>query len=63
MEKGKTWKIEIEYNGSGSLNLRDTPITSLPEGLHVGGDLYLRDTPIEGKYEVVNKRVVKLKEE
>ena len=30
----------------GSLNLRNTPITSLPEGLTVGGDLDLRNTPI-----------------
>ena len=29
-----------------SLNLRGTPITSLPEGLTVGGSLNLRGTPI-----------------
>ena len=30
----------------GNLNLRGTPITSLPEGLTVGGGLYLRGTQI-----------------
>lgn len=30
----------------GDLYLRNTPITSLPDGLQVGGYLYLRDTPI-----------------
>lgn len=35
----------MKRNG-GWLNLRDTPITSLPEGLTVGGGLDLRDTQI-----------------
>ena len=35
-----------EYNGEGNLDLRGTQITSLPEGLKVGGHLYLRDTQI-----------------
>ena len=35
----------MESNG-GWLDLRDTPITALPEGLTVGGSLDLRGTPI-----------------
>ena len=34
----------------GDLNLSDTPITSLPDNLEVGGSLYLRDTKISKKY-------------
>jgi hypothetical protein len=30
----------------GDLNLIGTPITSLPDNLHVGGSLELRETPI-----------------
>lgn len=33
-------------DSGGSLYLRNTPITSLPDGLSVGGSLYLRGTPI-----------------
>ena len=49
-----------EYNGEGDLDLRDIQITSLPEGLKVGGSLYLDGTPIKGKYKVVNEKVVKV---
>jgi hypothetical protein len=53
-ERQKNYNIALqkkvqEYikNGSvGDLDLRDTPITSLPEGLKVGGNLYLSDTSI-----------------
>ena len=38
-------KKMMEENG-GSLDLRGTGITSLPDGLTVGGDLDLRDTGI-----------------
>ena len=47
-EANENQKIK-EYikNGSrGDLYLRNTQITSLPEGLKVGGSLYLRNTPI-----------------
>ena len=38
---------EYIKNGSqGNLNLEDTPITSLPNNLTVGGSLYLSNTPI-----------------
>ena len=36
-------KLESEYC---SLDLCGTPVTSLPEGLTVGGSLYLRNTPV-----------------
>jgi len=36
----------MKNGGVGDLDLRGTPITSLPEGLTVGGDLDLIDTPI-----------------
>ena len=53
-EREKNYKIALnkkiqEYikNGSkGDLDLAETPITSLPEGLTVGGSLVLSDTPI-----------------
>jgi len=36
----------IKDGGKGDLNLRNTPITSLPDNLKVGGNLYLGNTPI-----------------
>jgi len=60
----KKYKIElghIEYDGKGDLDLEGTSITSLPEGLSVGGYLDLRGTSIIGKYQVVNGKVVKTK--
>ena len=53
-EREKNYRIATlkkvqEYikNGSkGDLNLRDAPITSLPDNLTVGGDLFLYNTPI-----------------
>jgi hypothetical protein len=53
-ERSKNFQIAVqkqvkEYmknGGVGDLDLRETPITSLPEGLKVGGSLYLDDTPI-----------------
>ena len=36
----------MKDGGKGNLNLSDTPITSLPNNLKVGGDLYLENTPI-----------------
>ena len=53
-ERQNNYKIALQKqiqqyikNGSvGDLDLRDTPITSLPEGLKVGGNLYLSDTSI-----------------
>ena len=41
-------KIEeyIKSGSQGDLNLSNTPITSLPEGLKVGGSLYLTNTKI-----------------
>ena len=43
---------EMMDESGGSLYLRGTQITALPEGLTVGGSLYLRDTQItnDGKY-------------
>ena len=35
----------IKDGGKGNLDLRDTPITSLPDNLTVGGSLNLRNTP------------------
>ena len=40
----------IKDGGKGGLNLAGTPITSLPQGLIVGGDLDLYNTPISKKY-------------
>ena len=53
-ERKKNWKIAVyrqvkQYmkgDRKGSLDLRNTPITSLPDGLTVGGYLYLEGTPI-----------------
>ena len=36
----------IKGGGKGSLNLKNTPITSLPDNLKVGGTLTLENTPI-----------------
>ena len=36
----------IKDGSKGNLNLMHTPITTLPQGLEVGGDLNLYDTPI-----------------
>jgi hypothetical protein len=36
----------MKDGGKGNLNLSNTPITSLPSGLKVGGDFNLSDTPI-----------------
>jgi hypothetical protein len=36
----------IKDGGKGDLNLRNTPITSLPDNLQVGGVLDLHNTPI-----------------
>jgi len=36
----------IKDGGKGDLDLKGTPITSLPQGLTVGRNLYLRNTPI-----------------
>jgi len=53
-EREKNYKISIQKkiqqyikDGSkGNLDLNDTPITSLPDNLEVGGGLYLSGTPI-----------------
>ena len=37
----------IKDGGKGDLDLRNTPIQSLPPGLKVGGNLYLDNTPIQ----------------
>ena len=37
---------EMMNKNDGNLDLSDTPITSLPEGLEVSGCLDLNDTPI-----------------
>ena len=42
-------QLEEMINEYGWLNLRGTPITSLPDNLTVGGWLDLRKTPIESK--------------
>jgi len=42
----KKIKQYIADGGKGDLNLSNTPITTLPQGLKVGGDLYLDDTKI-----------------
>ena len=36
----------IKDGGKGDLDVYDTPITSLPQDLKVGGSLYLYNTPI-----------------
>jgi len=36
----------MKDGGKGALNLTNTPITSLPQNLTVGGSLYLSNTPI-----------------
>ena len=36
----------MKDGSKGDLDLKGTPITSLPQGLTVGGFLYLRNTPI-----------------
>jgi hypothetical protein len=54
-ERSKNYNISIQKklqqyikDGSkGSLDLYKKPITSLPNGLKVGGDLYLNYTPIK----------------
>ena len=54
-ERAKNWKVAVykqiqKYikNGStGDLDLSDTPITSLPDNLRVGGYLNLWNTPIK----------------
>ena len=53
-EREKNYKIStqkkiqqyIKDGSKGDLDLRDTPITLLPNNLKVGGSLYLSDTPI-----------------
>jgi len=37
----------IKDGGKGDLDLRNTPLQSLPPGLKVEGDLYLESTPIQ----------------
>ena len=57
-EREKNYKISIQKkiqqyikDGSkGDLDLTNTPITSLPDNLEVGGGLNLRNTPISKKY-------------
>ena len=39
-------KKYMDDGGKGDLDLSDTPITSLPNGLNVGGNLNLSYTPI-----------------
>ena len=70
-EREKNFKIATlkkvqEYikNGSkGSLNLSDTPITSLPDNLTVRGTLYLTNTPLSKQYtkEQIKQMVPSLK--
>jgi hypothetical protein len=53
-ERAKNYQIVLQKQvqqymkngGEGDLNLRNTPITSLPSGLTVGGDLNLFGAPI-----------------
>jgi hypothetical protein len=40
----------IKDGSQDNLNLRNTPITSLPDNLKVEGDLDLTNTPISEKY-------------
>lgn len=57
-ERQKNYSIAIQKqiqqyikNGSqGNLDLENTPITSLPNNLKVGGYLYLNNTPLAKKY-------------
>jgi hypothetical protein len=62
---GDLWGRLLELRGNldfqGSLDLRNTQITSLPEGLKVGGGLDLYGTEIEGKYKIVNGKVAAIK--
>ena len=37
----------MKEGGEGDLDLENTPITSLPQGLKVGGSLFLSNTKIE----------------
>ena len=53
-------QLEEMINEYGWLNLRGTPITSLPDNLTVGGWLDLRKTPIESK-EQEAKKIKRLK--
>ena len=39
-------KKYMEDGGKGDLDLSDTPITSLPNDLEVGGSLFLNNAPI-----------------
>ncbi len=53
-ERAKNYQIVLQKQvqqymkdgGKGDLNLYDTPITSLPSGLSVGGNLILYGTPL-----------------
>ena len=53
-ERRKNWNIALQKQiqkymkdgGEGDLDLSETPITTLPQGLKVGGHLYLSNTPI-----------------
>ena len=57
-ERAKNYKTSLQKKiqqyikdgGKGNLDLRNTPITSLPNNLKVGGSLYLGSTPISQKY-------------
>ena len=40
----------MKEGGEGDLDLENTPITPLPQGLEVGGSLWLRNTPLSKKY-------------
>ena len=40
----------MKDGSKGDLDLKGTPITSLPQGLTVGGYIDLRNTPISKKY-------------
>ena len=53
-ERRKNWIIALQKKlqkymkegGEGDLDLSNTPITTLPQDLEVGGNLYLSNTPI-----------------
>lgn len=53
-ERAKNYQIALQKKvqqymkdgGKGNLNLSGTPITSLPSGLSVGGDINLNNTPL-----------------
>jgi hypothetical protein len=53
----------IKDGGKGNLDLRNTPITSLPDNLKVGRGLDLYNTPISKKYtkEEIQQMVPKVK--